>query len=42
MFSLCDGMGSGAVAGQESRRIVELLERAFWKPVLPPDPLLNW
>ena len=26
MFSLCDGMGSGAVAGQESRRIVELLE----------------
>ena len=26
MFSLCDGLGSGAVAGQESRRIVELLE----------------
>ena len=26
MFSLCDGMGCGAEASRESRRIVELLE----------------
>ena len=41
MFSLCDGMGSGAVAGQESRRIVELLE-ALLEAGFAPDPLLNW